>query len=142
MKRAGTCVHFNGMGLDRKRRCEAGVNYRELVGGPDLGWCTRAPCIKLGGTQRDPAAVVPCERYLEPTAEQIAQSKAERAARSTQFQLAFPLIERVKRERRGSNWSGVVECPACKGKLHISHARSNGHVHGRCESAGCLHWME
>lgn len=37
--------------------------------------------------------------------------------------------------------SGQIECPKCKGKLGYSIARSNGHVHGRCETSGCLAWM-
>lgn len=36
----------------------------------------------------------------------------------------------------------VVECPACKGRLHLSIAAYNGHVHGKCETDGCVAWME
>ena len=42
-----------------------------------------------------------------------------------------------KQDRRG-----VVECPACKGKLHLSQSSYNGHVHGNCETTGCVSWME
>jgi hypothetical protein len=38
--------------------------------------------------------------------------------------------------------SGSVECPMCGGKLHFTVARSNGHVHGHCETRLCLIWME
>lgn len=140
--RAGTCVHFNGMGLDRSKCCEAGVNYRELVGGPDLGWCTRAPCIKVGGVRRDPAEVVPCEKYAEPSAEQIAESKRQMQELLRRMELVAPLVGRIKRQYRGRGWSGVEECPACKGRLHLSHAKLNGHVWGKCETADCLTWME
>ena len=34
----GTCKHFTGT---MQKTCEKGVNYREHVGGPDLGWATR-----------------------------------------------------------------------------------------------------
>lgn len=38
--------------------------------------------------------------------------------------------------------SGVLSCPVCeKGNLHYSRA-SNGHVHARCETPGCVCWME
>jgi hypothetical protein len=40
------------------------------------------------------------------------------------------------------SWQGIEECPVCKGRLRLSHAAYNGHVHGRCETEGCLAWME
>lgn len=36
----------------------------------------------------------------------------------------------------------VMECPQCKGRLHLSQSSYNGHVHGRCETEGCVSWME
>ena len=36
----------------------------------------------------------------------------------------------------------VVDCPICKGKLHLSQSSYNGHVHGQCETNGCVEWME
>ncbi len=37
---------------------------------------------------------------------------------------------------------GVVECPCCKSRLHLSQSSYNGHVHGKCETEGCVSWME
>lgn len=36
----------------------------------------------------------------------------------------------------------VIECPKCKGRLHLSQSSYNGHVHGNCETEGCVSWME
>lgn len=36
----------------------------------------------------------------------------------------------------------VIECPVCKGRLHLSQSAYNGHVHGKCETEGCVSWME
>ena len=36
----------------------------------------------------------------------------------------------------------VIECPICRGKLHLSQSSYNGHVHGQCETDGCVEWME
>lgn len=58
------------------------------------------------------------------------------------FAKAVPLIQRIKQEHRGQSWSGVEECPACHGCLRLSIAASNGHVWGKCQTAGCLAWME
>ena len=44
--------------------------------------------------------------------------------------------------KNNSIWQDMVECPVCKGKLHLSHAAVNGHVWGKCETAGCVEWME
>ena len=38
--------------------------------------------------------------------------------------------------------SGTVVCPTCKGRLRWGRDSTNGHLHGECETAGCLQWME
>ena len=47
-----------------------------------------------------------------------------------------------RKAHKGKSASEVVECPACNGKLHLSISSYNGHVHGKCETAGCVSWME
>lgn len=34
--------------------------------------------------------------------------------------------------------SGVIECPACAGRLRWLRDGENGHLHGQCETDGCL----
>lgn len=43
---------------------------------------------------------------------------------------------------KGKSAREVVECPACSGKLHLSISSYNGHVHGHCETEGCVSWVE
>lgn len=39
--------------------------------------------------------------------------------------------------------AGEMACPVCKtGKLQYSRSSYNGHVHGKCETPGCVAWME
>ncbi len=39
--------------------------------------------------------------------------------------------------------AGIMQCPICKtGKLKYSRANSNGHVHARCSTDGCVAFME
>lgn len=38
--------------------------------------------------------------------------------------------------------SGTVECPTCKGRLVWARDRHNGHLHGQCETADCLRFMQ
>jgi hypothetical protein len=132
--KAGTCVHFNGIQNDA---CRAGVNYREHVGGPDFGWARRMPCILKYAKD-----AVPCDKYQEPTPAQIAEREQVMNAAIDRMKLTYPLVERIRREHKGQSWKGVEECPVCKGKLHLSHAACNGHVWGKCETKGCVAWME
>lgn len=38
--------------------------------------------------------------------------------------------------------SGTIECPVCKGRLAWARDSHNGHLHGQCETDGCLRWMQ
>src|ERR1041384_5147462 len=72
------CKYFNGIQHDM---CLAGVNYRELVGGEDLGWALGIPCLgdadkdgkRWMGSSRKAAgtrSVVECDKRETPTREQ------------------------------------------------------------------------
>jgi len=136
--RKNTCVHFNGV---QHACCKAGVSYQAFKG-------HEIPCIKVwqsklkGSVPKVITTDAKCEKYTEPTPEQIAAYDAEVQASMKKFSLTFPLIKAVKTEHKGKSWAGVMECPVCKGRLHMSHASYNGHVHGRCETKDCVAWME
>lgn len=38
--------------------------------------------------------------------------------------------------------SGTVECPTCKGRLSWRRDSFNSHLHGQCETDGCIRWMQ
>ncbi|MBE7197744.1 MAG: hypothetical protein INR70_08080 [Parafilimonas terrae] len=38
--------------------------------------------------------------------------------------------------------SGIIQCPTCKGRLAWIRDSHNGHLHGECETDGCLRWMQ
>ncbi|WP_345822901.1 hypothetical protein ABC766_32215 (plasmid) [Methylobacterium fujisawaense] len=38
--------------------------------------------------------------------------------------------------------SGTIECPTCKGRLSWRRDNHNGHLHGQCETDGCLRFMQ
>lgn len=139
----GTCKHFNGMGLEDDKCCDVGVNYRKHVGGTDFGWCTRAPCIrKSTSTIKPNGPINACSKYEEPSQADLDKYEAEMKEFDARIDLALPVIARIKREHKGKGAKGVVECPACGGKLHFTHAACNGHVWGKCETDKCLSWME
>jgi hypothetical protein len=143
----GMCKHFNGTW--HNKTCRAGVAYADVTPEPErkTGIALRVPCRqKCEWTNPSQLAEFnkrgTCPKYEEPTAEDLAENNRRREAAMQRMRLTFPLIEKVKQEHRGQSWQGVEQCPACGGKLHLSHAATNGHVWGRCETEGCTSWME
>lgn len=129
---AGRCVHFNGI---QNKACEAGVNYDQFAG--------KLPCLKsrLFSGQNRPAAH-PCDKQQFPSDEQVAKELAEHAAAEEKFMKLTPLLREMKAKHRKTGFSGVVECPVCKGKLSLGVSSYNGHTRGKCETKDCLAWIE
>ena len=119
------CVHFSGV---QHKQCEAGVAYQ----GGNL------PCFRDGGDKRNWA----CNKVQFPTGEEVEAELDRKNAAMAKFAKAGPIIDKIKKEYKGQNWGGVEVCPVCNGRLHLAHAAYNGHVCGKCETAGCLGWME
>ena len=68
---------------------------------------------------------------------------AETTPSLSPFENLFAALSLIAAEhKRTGEWGGEVACPACGGALRWSKARSNGHVHGVCSTAGCLRWMQ
>lgn len=136
MKKDGKCVHYNGT---VNNCCEAGVNYRQMVGGENLGWAIRTPCFA------DHVTTIACDKLRLPTAEEIAADKKAVQDSLDKFGKAREAIVAAL----GGPWkkgtpgaSGSTVCPNCQGTLHYSRAGSNGHIHARCSTANCVAWME
>ncbi len=93
------CKYFTGY---QEIVCKAGVTYRSLVGGPDLGWLRRLPCLLMEG-QHDQAI---CERFELPIAEELAESERQAEEATRRFVAALeegrcPHCEQVvERERQ------------------------------------------
>ncbi|TAL41997.1 MAG: hypothetical protein EPN91_09355 [Salinibacterium sp.] len=60
------CIHFTGIHNDA---CNAGVNYRALVGGEYVGWATAIPCTGTRFRDKHDRAIVPCSLHTLPTLE-------------------------------------------------------------------------
>lgn len=129
-EREGRCIHFTGI---QNEACTAGVAYQSVRGDGPI------PCITLNGKRRDC-----CTKYQEPTAEQIAASEREFEAEMSRMGLVMAAVTpwRTWTKKNRVAKQGVIECPACKGRLHLSQAAYNGHVWGKCETKGCVEWME
>ena len=122
----GRCKHFTGT---QKKVCEAGVEYESVRNGASL------PCLR----KYNPANVQ-CPSQCFPTPED-ARAKAEERERSMQVTLEG--MRRCSKDANGRRGIvGSVECPKCNGTLRYSVASLNGHLWGRCDTAGCLSWMQ
>lgn len=151
----GQCVHFNGTQNDA---CDAGVNYAEAFGALDRRSC-RSPCIqeyksheRVDGKMvpiwkpwnRLPGEEMKCDKFRLPTAEEIAADEAQTKRLMDRMRLVMAAV-RPWRTWTKTNRVGkqeVIECPACKGRLHLSQAAYNGHVWGQCETKGCVSWIQ
>ena len=114
--------------------CQAGIDVRALVGGPDFGWLKRCPC---SGRYTD---AVPCAQYQAPSAEEVAAELRALQVHFVHMDNAYVLIRR--QHQQDHQPAGTVECPACQQTLHYTVAACNGHIWGHCETDECLAWME
>jgi len=132
MIKNGVCKHFRGV---QHELCIAGINWRKVTGGDSFGIATRMPCFKKNNS---PAK---CSHYVEPTQQEIDREEIEFKKLICRMEKAAPIISNW-REKLPIGKSEIIKCPVCGGKLHLSQAACNGHIHGRCETKDCLQWME
>lgn len=157
----GHCIHCVHEGLDVT--CKLGRDpaamARQACTDPDwrMGAAYRYPCSTRENHEElfmRNGATIPkrvqdvlnqktsCDAFTEPTQEQIDEQEKLFDKFLEDMAKTEPLITRIKKEHKGKAWNGIEVCPACNGKLHMTHSSYNGHVHGRCETEGCLRWME
>jgi hypothetical protein len=139
--KAGWCVNYRYSDDEkpfgeRSKTCKAGVEYARYEGQK-----IPLPCFltKTGESKPDAA---PCECIRRPTPEEIAARAEWQKASMARLVTVLQGIADWRKKYKSKSHSEVVECPACRGRLHLSIAACNGHVHGRCESDGCVAWME
>lgn len=135
--RSGWCIHYQyspgGPSGTPSKTCKAGVEYEQFKG-------VQKPCFLTDGKSREGAAH--CDKLRLPTPEEMAAREAWSKARTTRLFTVLNGIADWRKQHKGKSHAEVVECPACKGRLHLSIAAYNGHVHGQCETGGCVAWME
>ena len=128
--KAGKCRHFNGI---QHKVCEAGVSYDSLPRNERGGLVL--PCIQ-------PECQFTCDKYEEPTPEEIAADEEWMRQRMEMHEKVAVVVAPIRKEYKGRSGRGTITCPCCGGNLHWSISGYNGHMHGRCETEGCISWME
>lgn len=147
-----TCKFYNGD--HHNKCCDAGVDYESVTTEPErlLGKAFRKPCVNWGKFKAgNPMSALQqaewekrgtCDKYTEPTPEEVVKYEQEMHAHAERMMKGIEATMDIRKKYKGQNWKGVIECPICKGRLHVSHAAMNGHVWGKCETVNCLAWME
>lgn len=138
----GWCIHYRGISDGKGgfiTSCEKGVEYATFRG--DGKTFKQQPCFLTKNGESRPDAL-PCEHLRRPTAEEIAAHEVWANARFSLLRTVMQGISAWRASHKGRSAQEVVECPGCKGRLHLSIAAYNGHVHGHCETVGCVSWME
>lgn len=99
------------------------------------------PCID--GHELDDAAKF-CPDWIRRTRQEGEERADELEASMNRMRVVMPVVSqwRTWSKKNRVAKQEVIECPACKGRLHLSQAAYNGHVWGKCETEGCVSWME
>lgn len=132
------CQHYTrGKGADMI--CTAGMDLKTIkkvpTGQSQIKW---GPCIG-GHTLENPTQH--CPHWIRRTRE-MGERRADSVARVLkEMEMLSPILDAWrKKEPRGKQ--EIIECPICKGRLHLSQAAYNGHCCGQCETKDCVRFME
>ena len=131
------CKHYEGM--FENDRCKAGVVFAELEHHGTKEFRDSCPCFSSNGTGN-------CEFKTYPTAEEMAEEDRKNVELFKNITKARAAII----EECGDDWvkgrssAGRIDCPVCGGSEELQYSRSgyNGHIRARCETDGCVAWME
>lgn len=132
------CQHYTrGKGADMK--CAAGMDLKTIkkvaTGPKGIKW---GPCI---GGHELPNPLEHCPHWIRRTRE-MGEKRADDIAKALhRMEVVMPAVDKW-REKKPLGKAEVIECPSCKGRLHLSQSSYNGHVHAKCETPDCVAWME
>lgn len=129
------CTHYQ----PRETLCGAGVNWLKLDRVPTtIGTAKVGPCI--GGHLLENTTGI-CPHWERPSQEEGEAYADSIEALLTRMAVVDPVIN-AWRKKPPIGKREVIECPACKGRLHLSQAAYNGHVRAKCETAACVAFIE
>lgn len=137
---AGWCIHYR---YNRRSKstdqnlCEAGVDLDKFHAAKFV----QRPCFLDEQGQSKPYAIV-CDQLRRPTPDEIAEHEKWINRRMSILGTVMKGILPWRQAHKGTSAQEIVKCPACGGNLNLSISSYNGHVHGNCETTGCVSWME
>lgn len=127
------CKHFTGI---QHETCAAGVSYASVRPKDGGG----LPCF------REPMCTAECPQVAFPTLEDAEREAAEDEAVMKRHSLAHRAAHddaKAKKFGKGHGGADSCPCPVCEtGRIYYRVAGYNGHMHAKCETDGCVAWME
>jgi hypothetical protein len=157
------CQHYDPAGItmiggkEPHGHCKAGVVYLDQFGRapdtpdnqvngryfPSSGIFMRI-CCTSGGKRSEEEQRAACPKWERRTVEQATKCHQEMEAEMDRMRVVMSVVSKWRTWSKKNRVAKqeVIECPACKGRLHLSQASYNGHVWGQCETKGCVSWME
>lgn len=104
----------------------------------------RLPCIRSNhdAEKRRGYPLCECPHLQWPTLEASKAHEEEVNEHLKKMDAVMKSIDAIRKEHKGKNWRGVIICPACGGKLHLSHCAYNNRMRGTCETPDCCDWIE
>jgi hypothetical protein len=150
--RMSRCIHFTGLmgpGMERRIRCDAGVEYSTVdIGHEPMPYQRHGvtyhagrslPCFAAGTSGNLAGAT--CEKRCTMTREEAEADERRLTDEIQAMGVARKAI--VEHVEASGQYRGAIPCPTCKtGTLRYSRAVTNKHVHARCSTDGCHAWME
>ena len=128
------CKHFTGVQHDV---CGVGVPYASVR--PKTGG--GLPCFRgfdMAGGE--------CPRVEWPSRDEAEKEAVEEGAAFARTMLACSAAHedaKAKKFGKGHGGADSLPCPVCTtGRLYYRVAGYNGHMHAKCETEGCVSWME
>lgn len=132
------CVHYKPkLGSLKSDYCAIGRGASAMMQKAHELGLPDGPCI--GGHAIDATAVcAKWERRSLESAEKQADSIERLMRRMT---VVMPVINDW-RKKLPFGKEEVIECPECRGRLHLVQSNYNAHVRARCETDNCVNFIE
>jgi hypothetical protein len=98
------------------------------------------PCI---GGHNSPNTLEICPKWERRSLEHAEKRADAIEEMMERMAIVDPVVNKWRiKPKPQSDRRETIECPKCKGRLHLSQSCYNGHVRGHCETEGCVSWIE
>lgn len=137
------CTHYAPKrGSLKSDYCALGLGASDAMdrahkaGAPNM-----CPCI--GGHKASDVLAL-CPKWERRSIEHAEKRADAIEAAMERMTIVMPVVNdwRTWTETNRVSKQDVIECPKCKGRLHLSQSSYNGHVRGQCETNNCVSWIE
>ena len=129
MLREGVCKYWDDVCLAQRTACRAGIDIAKLVNGDVDDNFQLLPCFRRHET------TIKCDRYKEPTTEEIEEYKKQMQAVKTYTLMITTTIRDQTQGQKGA--SGNIKCPCCGSTIDYLISDS-GFLNAQCRNLNCI----